>query len=229
MKIKEGKSLMIYNEKQKFYRIIFPIIIAGLLMNGCNNNCQTRLKTHGMESIKMDIKENRDVYFFECSKDFYFDNEILQKIEGILKKARGESVDNVAFTFISNRSIPFEIQEKTRKLMYEIMHKYHFLRSRIIDAGICVYDGAKTGVRIDILQYEITQPDCSMWSENIGDLDNDKDLPKYGASAKYNMGEMIANKADFISPREYPGQEVRSAIASASSGDGGAAAPAAGK
>jgi hypothetical protein len=207
---------MFYEKKQKFSKIMFStiIIFAGLLMNGCESNPR---KIHGLESIKVDVKEHRDVHFFECSNNFNFDSKTLLRIENILKKARGEGVENISFTLISNQSIPFAIQEKIRKLMYEIMHKYHFLKSRIKNMGICVYEEAKIGVRIDLLQYEITQPDCSIWSEYIGDIDSKKNLPKYGTAEKYNMGEMIANKADFISPREYVGHEVKSAMAATSS------------
>ncbi|MDR3155556.1 MAG: CpaD family pilus assembly lipoprotein [Holosporaceae bacterium] len=213
--------------EKEILRITSPgiAILAGLLMSGCNSDVP---KAHGFESIKIDVKENRDVHFFECPCDFHFNNEALARIENVLKKARGEGVENIAFTLISNRSIPFAIQEKTRKLMYEMMHKYHFLRTRIKNMGICVYEEAKVGVRIDVLQYEITQPNCSIWSEHIGDIDSDKDLPKYGTTERYNMGEMIANKADIISPREYAGHAVTSAIAAVSSlstaGGGGVAA-----
>jgi hypothetical protein len=216
---------MFFYEKKKL-KIAFPgaIILGGLLMSGCDSNSY---QFHGFESANVNVKENRDVHFFECSNGFYLSGEILLQIEGVLKKARGEGMENIAFTLISNRSIPFAIQEKTKKLMYEIMHKYHFLRSRIKDMGICVYEEAKTGIRIDILQYEVTPPNCSLWSEHIGDIDSSKDLPKYGTAEKYNMGEMIANKADFLSPREYAGQEVRNAIAatSAAGTTGGGSSP----
>ncbi|MDR0753495.1 MAG: CpaD family pilus assembly lipoprotein, partial [Holosporaceae bacterium] len=92
--------------------------------------------------------------------------------------------------------------------------------------GTCIYKDARTGIRIDILKYDVKKPNCNQWVEYIGDTDTNKNLPKYGAAVTCNMIEMIANKADFIAPREYKGSEAKSAVAAigttgSSNGGGG--------
>jgi hypothetical protein len=40
-------------------------------------------------------------------------------------------------------------------------------------------------------------------------------MPRYGAATANNFLEMMGNKADFVSPRKYAGQDVKAAIESA--------------
>jgi type IV pilus biogenesis protein CpaD/CtpE len=195
---------------------------ASLFLTGCEKQY---LPNDGYipEIIKINAREIKKVYFFGCSSDFNMDPGPLQAVDQLLKDVHDEDASNIGFMLISNQSISAETQEKVRKQLYEVLHKHGFINSRIINGGTCVYEDAKTGVRIDILKYKTEEPDCSKWSEYIGDTDTNKNLPKYGASDTYNIIEMIANKADFVAPRKYKGPEAKSSIAATTGTNSGGA------
>ncbi|MDR0631738.1 MAG: CpaD family pilus assembly lipoprotein [Holosporaceae bacterium] len=190
------------------------LIIMSLFLLGCEKQYLAN-EGYTPEIIQVDAKEVKKAHFFGTSYNFNMDSSAIEAMDKILKDARSAGIDNIGFMLISNEVIPIEAQKRAKKQIYKLMYKHGFITSRIVDSGTCVYQEAKTGVRIDILKYEIKEPDCSSWSEYIGDMDTNKNLPKYGATATYNTMEMVANKADFIAPRKYRGQEVRAAIAAA--------------
>jgi type IV pilus biogenesis protein CpaD/CtpE len=199
------------------------LIITSLFLLGCEKQY---LANDGYipETIQVDVKEVKNTHFFETSRNFNIDSGAIEAMNKVLKDARSAGIDNVGFMLISNELIPVEAQKRAKEQTYKVMHKHGFMTSRIIDSGTCVYKDAKVGIRIDILKYDIKEPNCSQWSEYIGDMDTNKNLPKYGAAITYNIIEMIGNKADFITPRKYRGQEVNAAIAAAGvtpSGGGG--------
>jgi type IV pilus biogenesis protein CpaD/CtpE len=176
------------------------------------------------ETTTIEAKESRKTYFFETGEDFNLSAEILAKIDNLLLKARQIGTDNIGFMLISDKLIPLESQKKAKKQIRLAMNKRGFINSRIVDSGHCIYKGARLGIRIDILKYETKKPDCDIWSEYVGDTDTNKHLPKCGVSDVYNLGEMIANKADLIAPREYAGQDTQASIAAMSGATGGTAA-----
>ena len=83
-----------------------------------------------------------------------------------------------------------------KSTILNLMYKEGFIKSRIIDSGVCVYKDANPGIRVDALKYDLKDPNCDEWEDDIGDMDETKPLPKFGYSASYNLNRMIANKAD---------------------------------
>jgi type IV pilus biogenesis protein CpaD/CtpE len=191
---------------------LLNLIITSLFLLGCEKQY---LADDGYipETIQVDMKEVKNTHFFGTSQNFNIDSNTIEAIDKVLKDTRSAGIDNVGFMLVSSELIPVEAQKQAKEQIYKIMYKHGFMTSRIIDSGTCVYKDAKTGIRIDILKYDIREPNCSPWSEYIGDMDTNKNLPKYGAAITFNTLEMVSNKADFISPRKYKGQEVNAAIA----------------
>ncbi|MDR0677615.1 MAG: CpaD family pilus assembly lipoprotein [Holosporaceae bacterium] len=191
------------------------IIVLSLL--GCEKQY---LPNDGYIPEKAEImaKENKQVHFFKTSSNFNLDSADIDALERLFRDTRGEGTDNIGFMLTSDKPIPFSVRENTGKKLRRLMHKYGFINSRIVDSGTCTYQGAKTGIRIDVLKYDVKTPDCSQWSEYIGDTDTNKHLPRYGASDAYNLAEMISNKADLVSPRKYSGQDAASAISTMGKG-----------
>ena len=183
---------------------------VSLFLAGCEKQC---LPNDGYipEVIKIDAQEIKNTYFFDCP-NFDINSNLSEAIGNLFKNSRNNGIENIGFMLISNQSIPIEIQEKVKKQLYTLMYKYGFINSRIIDSGTCVYTNARNGIRIDVFEYDVKIPDCSKWTEYIGDTDTSKNLPKYGAADAYNTIEMISNKADFVAPRKYKGQETKAAI-----------------
>ncbi|MDR2781783.1 MAG: CpaD family pilus assembly lipoprotein [Holosporaceae bacterium] len=202
---------------------ILNLALICLLLIGCEKQY---LANDGYvpETIEIEAKEVKDVHFFATPRNFVLDKPTTEAVNKLLKDARAEGIENIGFMLTSDRVITVETQEKAKKQISQLMIKHGFLNSRIINSGACVYKDAKVGFRIDILRYDVKEPNCSTWSEYIGDLDTNKHMPKYGAAAAYNLIEMISNKADFVSPRKYSGPEVSAAVNAArikSSGGGG--------
>ncbi|MDR2646110.1 MAG: CpaD family pilus assembly lipoprotein [Holosporaceae bacterium] len=206
--------------KTKYLLIFFA---TNLFFAGCEKQY---LPNDGYipEVMRIEAQEVKNSYFFGCLPDFNADSNFWGEIDKLLRDVRPEE-GNIGFMLLSPQSIPVEVQEKVKNQLYTLMYKHGFISSRIIDSGICIYKDAKTGIRIDVLKYDVKKPNCNQWVEYIGDTDTNKNLPKYGAAGTYNTIEMIANKADFAAPRKYKGSEAKSAIAAVgavgSSGGGG--------
>ncbi|MDR0580745.1 MAG: CpaD family pilus assembly lipoprotein [Holosporaceae bacterium] len=202
--------------KTKYLLIFFAV---SLFLAGCKKQY---LPNDGYipEVIRIDAQEVKKSYFFGCSQRFNVNPNFWEAIDKFLEDVHREE-DNIGFMLLSHQSIPVEIQEKVKNQLYALMYKHGFIGSRIINFGICIYKDAKTGIRIDVLKYDVKKPNCNQWVEYIGDTDTNKNLPKYGAAGTYNMIEMIANKADFAAPRKYKGAEAKTAITAIGSASGG--------
>ncbi|MDR2724156.1 MAG: CpaD family pilus assembly lipoprotein [Holosporaceae bacterium] len=187
-------------------------LVINLWLNGCEKQY---LPNDGYvpEVMQIDAQEVRDSHFLNCLPNFDFDTHNLKAVDKLLSDIRSAGMDNIEFMLVSPQSVPVEKQEKVKKQLYELMHKRGFINSRIIDYGICIYEGAKIGIKIDVLKCDVKEPDCSKWSEYIGDTDTNKNLPKYGAASVHNTITMIADKTDLVSPRKYVGHEARAAMA----------------
>lgn len=203
-------------------KYIFGLTILASITTGCEKQYLADDGYIPGEYI-VDVKENKSINFFETSSSFNLPEQTIQQVSNLLKDTRSKGIENISFMLVSDKPVPVKIYQATKDKVMSLMRKHGFLESRIIDSGMCVYSDAKSGIRIDILQYEVNEPDCGKWTEYIGDTDTNKNLPKYGVSEVYNLEQMIANKADLIAPRTYKGQETKAAIAaigrgSASSG-----------
>jgi type IV pilus biogenesis protein CpaD/CtpE len=196
------------------------LILAGVIVSGCEKQNKS-VGTHSSEIVQIEAEEIKEVGFFECTPSFDIDIPLIEGIDAFLQEARAKGEENVAFMLVSDQIVPPDVQKELRRVIYHLMYRNGFMKSRIIDSGNCIYDNAKNGIRIDMLHYEVKVPDCDIWSEYIGDFDSYKHLPHHGAAEAYNLSEMIANKADFISPRSYQGQSTKAAIAAAAAGIGG--------
>ncbi len=209
-------------------KYIFGLAVLALVTTGCEKQY---LADDGYtpEEYTVDVTENKKINFFGTSSNFSLSDATIQQIETLLKETRSKGIDNISFMLVSDKPVPVATYQATREKVLSLMRRQGFLESRIVDAGMCVYSDAKCGVRIDVLQYEVKEPDGGQWSEYIGDTDTNKNLPKFGASEVYNLEQMIANKADLINPRTYKGQRTQDAIAAmggSTSGGGGSPAPA---
>jgi type IV pilus biogenesis protein CpaD/CtpE len=191
-------------------KIVYFMAI-NLLLVGCHKQYRAD-DGYIPETITIDTTETKNINFFPTSDDFNLCDADVTAMSNLFKEALSDGIDNIGFMLVSDKAIPFEVQEEAKKKISFMMGRHGFLDSRIVDSGACVYKGAKTGVRIDLLKYDTNEPDCSKWSEYIGDIDTNKNLPKYGAASAYNFLETIGNKADLISPRKYKGQDVTSAV-----------------
>ncbi|MDR1361942.1 MAG: CpaD family pilus assembly lipoprotein [Holosporaceae bacterium] len=197
------------------------ILLGSLLaMVGCEK--QYKANDAYVSDVKsLRVSENRRSKFFELNNNFELSENSLLGIKKVLRDAKGEGIDNISFVIISNRPMGIAWQEKIRSIVQQYMYEAGFLDSRIIDSGLCIYSGAKPGVRLDVLQYNVEEPDCGRWTEYVGDMDTNKGLPRFGASDACNLGAMIGNSADLINPRNYKGQKTSEAMkAAASSGSG---------
>jgi type IV pilus biogenesis protein CpaD/CtpE len=183
-----------------------------LLLQGCEKQYKANDK-YVSDFKSLNVSENRISKFFELNNNFELSENTLLGIKKILKDAKAEGANNVSFVIISNRPIGIQEQEKIRGIIQQYMYQAGFLNSRIIDSGLCIYATANPGVRIDILKYNVEEPTAAMWSEYIGDLDTNKEMPRLGVSEACNLKEMIANDADLIAPRKYKGANVTDAIA----------------
>jgi type IV pilus biogenesis protein CpaD/CtpE len=178
------------------------------------------------EGNELTVKENKISHFFNVDLNFYLLTGELGRIHNLLQTARREGVENVGFMLVSGKSIPIEQQERVKRQVYGIMHRCGFADTRITDAGMCIYRNAKMSVRIDMLKYDLKMPNCDPWSEYIGDINTNKHIPRFGASASYNLGEMIFNKADLVAPREYQGMRAETPSQTTASAPATAPAPA---
>lgn len=197
----------IKNNKIKHLKILF----AFALVSACGKQAKIN-DNDTLEIAKINVDEQCEYHIFKFDSNFNISDADVAKIEALLKNARADNIENIEFLIVSNSPISIEKQTKIKWRIKTLMYKNEFIRSRIIDRGICVYKYAKPGVRIGILRYKVKEPDCSIWDEYIGDIDTRKNLPRYGVSNAYNLKEMIANTADLTSPRKYPGARVSSAI-----------------
>lgn len=189
----------------------------GMDPSGTNGNISARC----VDFAKIEITENPDSHFFELSPgSFNFTEESKQRLESVLKIAQAKGMSNVSFLMISDKPIPLDAQKQIKENILAPMFEYGFMESRILDSGTCIYPKAIPGVRINILDYEIDTPDIGEWTDTIGDADPNKHLPKIGVCHNYNLEQMIANKADLLSPRRYKGQRTQDAIDALSSSGG---------
>lgn len=214
------------NASEKFHW--FPMLSALLLINACDKQVKVD-DGYIPEFAAVEAEEQGEQYFFQCSTSFNLSETTCTAIEDLLKNAKAADIENIEFLLVSNSPVLIATQEKVKSKIRSLMYKQGFIKSRITDKGVCVYKDAQPGVRIGLLRYNIKEPDCSQWSEYIGDTDTNKNLPKYGISGVYNIEAMIANKADFVSPRNYPGPRTDTALSgmgvTASSGGESNSAP----
>jgi type IV pilus biogenesis protein CpaD/CtpE len=204
-------------------------IAVGLLLCGCDKQRQYRPKNDDYvpETSRIETREVKRVYFFVTPPNFEISPSTATSMGRVLREAHNTGIENVGYLLVSNQPITAKIQDRARNQIHRVMCENGFISSRISDSGVCVYNDAKVGIRIEILRYDVKEPDCSIWSEYIGDIDTSKNLPKYSASTAYNMAQMISNKGDLVMPRKYKGQETSKAIAAmgkAGSSGGGSGA-----
>ena len=192
--------------------VSLSLITAICLITGCDN---CRKNTYAPKFPNVEASEEKEAHFFSTNHDFTFSENTLTQIETLLRDTRAAGINNIGFMIISDKPVHFDKQEKVKRNITSMMNKFGFINSRIIDSGTCVYKAAKRGIRINILKYHVKEPDCSPWTESIGDMDNTKQLPRFGAVETYNLGEMVANKADLVVPRTYIGQRTKDAIEAA--------------
>lgn len=164
-----------------------------------------------IEELKIDISENKQSHFFPINGNFELTSNDIAGIDSLLKDSYGKGHENIGFMIISDKAIKEEQRETLSQTIISRAKKAGFLDSRITDSGICVYKNAKKGVRIDILSYDLKKPDTS-WKNSIGDCNTNKNMPSYGTCSLWNLEEMVANKADLISPRKYKGQNTEGAV-----------------
>ena len=200
------------NNKFKY----LPLLSALILMSACDKQVKVE-DGYIPEFAAIDSQEQCEHHLFLCDSNFNFSDATIAEIEALLKNTRATGIDNIDFMIMANAPVPVETQVRVKEQIRALMYKHGFIRSRVIDKGVCVYKDAKPGIRIGILQYKVKEPNCDLWSEYIGDTDTNKNLPKYGVSHVYNLEEMIANKADFSAPREYQGTRAGDAIGAISS------------
>lgn len=201
------------------YLVAFTIL---LVLGGCDK--QMKMDDYVPDSARVEGEEVGEHHIFESNANFDFSAKSIAEMDHLLKETMAHGVDNIAFIIVSNKPVSVEHQEKVQKMLMPLMHKYGFMNSRIINRGVCIYENAKPSLRISVLRYQVKEPDCSPWSEYVGDTDTNKNLPKYGFCDVYNLEEMIANKADLVAPRNYKGATgsgAVGAIANMSSGGGG--------
>lgn len=203
------------NKKFKY----LPLLSALVLISACDK--QVKIEDGYIpEFAAIESEEQCEHHLFLFDSNLSLSNATIAEIEALLKDTRATGIDNIDFMVISNTPVPVETLTRVKEQIRSLMYKHGFIRSRVIDKGICVYKDAKPGVRIGILQYKVKKPNCDVWSEYIGDTDTNKNLPKYGVSHIYNLEEMIANKADFSAPRKYRGVRTSDAISALSSTGG---------
>lgn len=194
-------------------KYIVNVSICGLILCGCDNlDTSNKFDQSLPENEILQVTETRDVTFFECSKDFSLPSKEIIKLNQLLKTSRAAGKTNIAFRLISGHHIPRTTQMRVKEQIYSIMRKQGFIDSRIRYMAPCIYKGAIPSLRIDILNYDVNDIDCSKWRESIGDIDTKKSLPKYGYAGAYNLNEMIVNKADLMDPKEYKGMPALEAV-----------------
>ena len=200
----------------------FFIALSVLMISGCGQDMYPKREGKTVKGYpKLVSTENRNIKFFQCSENFEIPQGGEAKISEFLKEVKGDGRDNISFTIISNKQLSSEVQEKIRETVQKLMYKEGFIQSRIVDSGVCVYREATPGIRIDALDYTLTDPDVSEWDDPIGDCDVAKQAPRFGHAGMYNLSKMIANKADISNPRTYRGQATADAISAISSGSSG--------
>jgi type IV pilus biogenesis protein CpaD/CtpE len=196
----------------KKFSLVCATFSCLLLMQGCEK--QYKADDNYISGFKsLNVSENRVSKFFALDNNFELSESTLLGVKKMLNDAKAEGIGNVSFVIISNRPIGIQEQEKIREIIQLCMYQAGFLNSRITDSGLCIYATAKPGVRIDILKYNVEEPDSRIWSEYIGDLDTNKEIPRFGVSEVCNFREMIANDADLLAPRKYKGAKTTDAVA----------------
>lgn len=186
-----------------------------LMLSGCSSN--EFVNDPMLVHRQIDITENKVPTFFNVGNNFELSSGDKIALEKLLKEAKSKGIENVGFMIISDVPVPEERAVAVSDSIKNTMIRSGFMLSRIVDSGVCVYKDAKKGIRVDILKYDIKGSDASLWDYSIGDSDQDKTLPKLNVANNYNLEEMIANKADLISPRKYRGQKTESAVKAMSS------------
>ena len=194
-------------------KFAFGILSLGVLLSGCHDAGN---KAMDVEFTKIEASEEKESSFFETSHDFNLSEFQLNQMIKILKEAKATGETNVGFLLKSNKYISEETQEIVKKNIRNVMYKQGFIDSRIIDLGTVIYDSARTGIRVDILKYNVKPINTAPWDTEIGDADVYKNLPRYGSSIAYNLNEMVANKADLVRARKYKGQSTNDSISALS-------------
>ena len=182
--------------------------ICCLILSGCSQSSNSRVAQLPDELAT----EVRNHHLFQLSAGNTVTREMINNIISELKTERGKGIENVSFMIVTKNPISSEQQAKMSRQITEALLHAGFMESRIINSGACFYADATDHVRVDALNYESANLGSGEWNTSIGDCDEDKDIPQYGYSEKYNLTQMIANKADLVSPRIYKGQEIEASI-----------------
>ncbi len=204
---------------------IFGNTLGITLMLLLTTGCETPINKSGSDidkedSLKITAIENREIHLIQCNKDFKVTNEQKMRFKEFLKESREAGAENIAFTIISDHQLSLSKQKEIKKFVYGLIYKEGFIKSRVIDSGVCVYKDATPSIRVDVLHYELDEPDVSQWNADVGDCNLDKDIPKFGVSNSYNFGKMIANKADLLNPRKYKGMSATDAVSAIGTSSG---------
>ena len=182
--------------------------ICCLILSGCSQSSNSRVSQLPEELAT----EVRNHHLFQLPAGAAVTRDMINNIISELKTERGNGIENVSFMIVTKNPISSEQQAKMSRQITEALMHAGFMESRIINSGACFYADATDHVRVDALNYENANLGSGEWDTSIGDCDEQKDIPQYGYSEKYNLTQMIANKADLVSPRIYKGQEIEASI-----------------
>ncbi|MDR3179347.1 MAG: CpaD family pilus assembly lipoprotein [Holosporaceae bacterium] len=164
------------------------------------------------EIAEINVVKFRNSSFFPLNQHKNFSSSVRTTMENFLREAKNNEIENISFSIFSPQDVNNNVLQSIKKQVLAIACKAGFILSRISYDGIIKTESSEIEVYIETLKYKLQEPDCSPWSEYIGDTDTNKDLPRFGAADRYNLKEMIANGADLVTPRKYKGPHTPSAI-----------------
>ncbi|MBE6447351.1 MAG: hypothetical protein E7015_02570 [Alphaproteobacteria bacterium] len=200
-------------------RYIIASALGCVILSGCENGKIVQNEQDTLPEVL--ASETQHHHTFEFNTEVGITDELMNNIISEMKTERGKGIENVSFIIVAKQPLhPLKQDEISKKISNALMHA-GFMESRIINTGSCFYSDASEHIRIDALSYQSTSLGSGEWTSSIGDCDEGKDLPQKGYSDKYNLTQMVANKADLVSPRNYRGQQTERAIAALTSTAGG--------
>ncbi|MDR2681509.1 MAG: CpaD family pilus assembly lipoprotein [Holosporaceae bacterium] len=194
---------------RKFF--IESIWFSVLLLAGCEKQYKAD-DGYVHEIPEITVQKSKNISLFSWSQEKKFPSDVFKKMLIFLHGAKEDGIENIAISIFFPSAVSDEKKEKIKKQVWASAYEAGFIASRILDAGVFSSEDQDIKVYIDLLKYDLQEPDCSLWSEYIGDMDTNKDLPKFGAADRYNLKEMIANGADLVTPRKYKGPHTKNAI-----------------
>ncbi|MDR2794322.1 MAG: CpaD family pilus assembly lipoprotein [Holosporaceae bacterium] len=182
-----------------------------LLMVGCEKQYKVD-DGYVHEFAEINVVKHINSLFFPLNEHKNFSPSVRRTMKKFLGDAKKNGIENIAFFIISPPVLSDDLQQIIKKQVLAIAYKSGFMASRISYDGTLQSKGSEIGVSIETLKYALQEPDCSTWSEYVGDTDTNKDLPRFGAADRHNLKEMIANEADLATPRKYKGPRTQNAI-----------------